>query len=274
MSLLDSNELHLATHIEPSVAIGTDKEYGNLPVLTTTLEQQTLPQSLFTLLPLKRKILYVSEKVKIKKEPKREWYNVFVLETAALSDSKNQKLIHEASTNLNPIHSNEPNTPTPIELSKDELTVIKGGDTYSNQPPITLSNVSTSPGFSTLDPVRDIHRSDLSGEARQLSGNRSTDELERVFHTPHPLQGSEGNVGSPLPHLTLLTSPLMEGTFPAPNLEVSPTQCEGGRQLLGKSSSNEPSRIFYAGTSLTSAGVSVSETQTRTIECSSITSQP
>ena len=112
LSLLDSNEPHLATHTEPSVAIQTGKESGNPPVLTTAVEQQT--QSLFTSLPLKRKILYVSERVNIKKEPKREWYNVFVLENAALPNSKRQKLTHEATANLNPIHSNEPNTPTLI----------------------------------------------------------------------------------------------------------------------------------------------------------------
>ena len=85
----------------------------------------------------------MSERVNLKKEPKREWYIEFVLENVALPDSKRQKLTHETTTNLNPIHSNEPNTPTPIELSEDELTVIKGGDTDSNQPPISLSNVST-----------------------------------------------------------------------------------------------------------------------------------
>ena len=113
---MDSNEPHHAKHTpEPLVAIETDKESGNPPVLTTAVEQQTLPQSSFTPLPLKRKVLYVSERVNLKKEPKREWYNAFVLENAALSDSKRQKLTHEATANLNPIHSKEPNTSTPIE---------------------------------------------------------------------------------------------------------------------------------------------------------------
>ena len=100
------------------------------------------------------------------------------------------------------------------------MTEIKGEDTESNRPITTLSNVSTSPEPQTLDPSRDIPRSDLSGEARQLSDNSSSDESERVYHTTHPSQGSEGNVGSQLPHLTLPTSPLPEGTFSAPELEV------------------------------------------------------
>ena len=56
----------------------------------------------------------MSERVNLKKEPKREWYNVYVLENAALRDSKRQKLTHEATANLNPIYSNEPNTPHPL----------------------------------------------------------------------------------------------------------------------------------------------------------------
>ena len=118
------------------------------------------------------------------------------------------------------------------------MSEIKGGDTDSKQPIITLSNVSTSLESQSLDPSRDVPRSDLSGEVRQLSGNSSSDDPERVFQTLYPSQGSEGNVGSPMPHLTLPTSPLPEGTFPAPGLEVPPTQSEGGRQVLGKSSSD------------------------------------
>ena len=120
---------------------------------------------------------------------------------------------------------------TPIEISEDELTETKGGDTDSNLPIITLSKVSTSPEASTLDPVRDVPRSDLFCEARQLSENRSSDEPERVFHTLYPSQGYEGNVGSPLPYITLPTSPLPEGTFLAPNIEVPHTKGDGGRQL-------------------------------------------
>ena len=82
------------------------------------------------------------------------------------------------------------------------------------------------------------------------------------FKHYHPSQGSEGNVGSPMPHLTFPTSPLPEGTFPAPELEVPPTKSEGGRQVLGKSSSDEPSTIFLAGTSDGQAGMSVSDTPT------------
>ena len=61
----------------------------------------------------------------IKKEPKRDWYDVFVLESAALPNSKRQKLTDEVSVNLNLIHPNEPNTSTPINISEDELTVEK-----------------------------------------------------------------------------------------------------------------------------------------------------
>ena len=69
-------------------------------------------------------------------------------------------------------------------------------------------------------------------------------------------------MGSPMPHLTLPTSPLPEGTFLAPKLEVPPTKSEGGRQVLGKSSLDEPSTIFLAGTSDAQAGMSVSDTPT------------
>ena len=188
---------------------------------------------------------------------------MFVLENAALPHPKRQKLIHKASVNLNPIHSQEPNTSTPINISEDELTENKGGDTDSQQPIITLSNVSTSLELQTLDPVRDIPRSYLSGEARQFSGNSSLDEPERVYHTSHPSQGLEGNVGSLLPHITLPTSPLPDGTFPAPGTEVLPTKCEGKRQVLGKSSSDGPSTIFYTGTSIAQDGMRVSETPTK-----------
>ena len=61
------------------------------------------------------------------------------------------------------------------------MTEQKGGDTDSNLPIITLSKVSTSPGSPTLDPQGDIPRTDLSGEVRQLSGNSSSDESDRVY---------------------------------------------------------------------------------------------
>ena len=83
-----------------------------------------------------------------------------------------RKLDHEATVDLDSIQSPEPNT-SPIQISEDELTEQKGGDTDSKQPDITLSNVSTSLESPSLDPTRDIPRSDLSGEARQLSGNSS-----------------------------------------------------------------------------------------------------
>ena len=259
LSFLDSSEPTSFSLSEPSVAIATGNESGNPPVLTNAEEQQTHP--FFTPLPLKRKILYVNERVNHQKEPKSSWFDVLVLENTALPPPKMRKLDHEATVQQNPILPLSPNT-SPITISEDELTEIKGGDTDSKQPIITLSNVSTSPESQSLDPSRDVPRSDLSGEARQLSGNSSSDEPERVFQTLYPSQGSEGNVGSPMPHLTLPTSPLPEGTFPAPELEVPPTKSEGGRQVLGKSSSDEPSTIFLAGTSDAQAGMSVSDTPT------------
>ena len=143
--------------------------------------------------------------------------------------------------------------------------MIQGGDTSSKQPTITLTNVSTSPELQTLDPERDIPRSDSSDEVRQLSGNNSSDEPERVYYTTHLSQGYEGNVCSPLPNITLPTSPLPERTISAPILEVSPTKRGGERQLLGKSSSDEASRIFRAGTSSSPTGMSVSETPTERV---------
>ena len=166
LSFLDLHEPHQKTHTEPSVAIGSDKESENPPVLTTAVEQQILPQSLLLHYPLKRKLLYVSERANLKRSPKREWSNVFVLENAALPESKRQKLIHEATANLNPIYSKEPNTSSPINISEDELTATKRGDTDSKLPTTTLSNVSTSPEVLTLDPIRDIPHFDLSGEIR------------------------------------------------------------------------------------------------------------
>ena len=133
------------------------------------------------------------------------------------------------------------------------MTELKGGDTDSKLPPITLSNVSTSPESPSQDPKRDIPHSGSSGEVRQLSGNSSSDGSDRVFHTLNPSPGHEGNVGSPLPNITLPMSPLLEGTFLASEQEVPPTQSDGGRQVLGKSSSYEPSTIFFAGTSVATA---------------------
>ena len=186
------------------------------------------------------------------------------MEETALPLSKKRKLDLEATVPIITIQSPEPNT-TPIDVSEDELTERKGGDTNSNLPIITLSKVSTSPGSPTLDPHGDIPRSDLSGEVRQLYGNSSSDDSDRVFHTPIPSQGQEGNVGSPLPHITLPMSPLPEGTFPAPEQEIPPTKGDGGRQVLGKSSSDEPSTIFFAGTPDATKGMSVSETQTESL---------
>ena len=184
LSFLDSSEPHQTTNTKPSVAIQSGNESENPPVLSTAAEQQT--HSLFTSLPLKRKFLFVNERVNHQKELKRSWFNVFVPENTSFPHPKRQKLIHEATIDLNPIHSQDPNTYSPINISEDELTKNKGGNTDSQQPLIILSNVSTSPELQTLDPVRDVPRSDLSGEVRQLSDNSSSDELERVFQTSHP----------------------------------------------------------------------------------------
>ena len=127
---------------------------------------------------------------------------MLVLENTILPPPKMRKLNHEATVQLNPILPLSPNT-SPITISEDELMEIKGGDTDSKQPIITLSNVSTSPESQSLDPSRDVPRSYLSGDARQLSGNSSSDEPEKVFQNIYPSKGSEGNVGSPMPHLTL-----------------------------------------------------------------------
>ena len=70
-------------------------------------------------------------------------------------------------------------------------------------------------------------------------------------------------MGSPLPNITLPTSPIPEGTFLVPELEIPPTKSDGGRQVLGKSSSDEPSAIFFAGTSSAQVGMSVSDTPTQ-----------
>ena len=243
------------------MSIHAGNEPGNPPVQTYAEEQQTV--SLFTHLPLKRKLLYVNERVNLK-SLKSDWFNLFVLEETALPPPKMRKLDHEASVTIISIQSPEPNT-SPINISEDELTETKGGDTDSNLPIITLSKVSTSPVSPTLDPQGDIPRSDLSGEVRQLSDNSSSDESDRVFDTQNPSQGHEGNVGSPMPILTLPTSPLPEGTFPAPQQEIPPTQSDGGRQVLGKSSSDEPSTIFFAGTPDAATGMRVSETPTESL---------
>ena len=258
LAFLDSTEPTSLPISTPSVAITTGNELGNPPVLTTAEEQQTL--SIFTHLPLKRKLLYVSERVNLK-DPKPEWFNHCVVDETALPPSKKRKLDLEASVLKISIQSPEPNT-EPILVSEDELTEKQGGDTDFNLPIITLSKVSTSPGSPTLVPQGDVPRSDLSGEVRQLSGNSSSDESDRVYQTQSPSQGHEGNVGSPLPNITLPTSPLPEGTFPAPEQEIPPTQSDGGRQVPGKSSSDEPGTIFYAGTSVAATGMSVSETPT------------
>ena len=126
ISFLDSSEPTSFSLSEPSVAILTGNESGIPPVLTTAEEQQTLP--LFTPLPLKRKIMFVNERVNHNKAPKSSWFNMFVLENTALPLPKMRKLDHEASVDLDSIQSPKPNT-SPIQISEDELTEQKGGDT-------------------------------------------------------------------------------------------------------------------------------------------------
>ena len=262
LAFLDSTEpTYLSLYRALSGHLYAGNEPRNPPVLTHAEEQQTV--SLFTHLPLKRKLLYVNERVN-HKTSKSEWFNLFVLEETALPPSKKRKLDLEAIVHVISIQSPEPNT-SHINISEDELTEPKGEDMDSNLPITTLSKVSTSPGSPTLDTQGDIPRSDLSGEVRQLSDNSSSDESDRVFDTQNPSQGQEGNVGSPLPHLTLPTSPLPKGTFPAPEQEVPPTKSDGGRQVLGKSSSDEPSMIFFAGTPDAATGMRVSETPTESL---------
>ena len=109
LSFLDSTEPTSFSISEPSVAIPSGNEYGIPPVLTTAEEQQTA--SLFTPLPIKRKLLYVNERVN-HKSPKSDWFNLFVLEDTTLPPSKMRKLDHEATINLISIQSPEPNTVT------------------------------------------------------------------------------------------------------------------------------------------------------------------
>ena len=79
-------------------------------------------------------------------------------------------------------------------------------------------------------------------------------------------------VGSPLPQIILPSSPLPEGAyFRLLKIEVSPTKWGGERQVLGKSSSDEPSTILCASTTGAQAGMSVSETP---IECVSVHQSP
>ena len=104
------------------MVVDTSNESGNPPVLTHVEEQQT--HSLFTPLPLKRKILFVNERVIHNKEPKSSWFNVLVLKNTALPPPKMRKIDHEASVNLNPILPHSPNT-SPIYISEDELTELK-----------------------------------------------------------------------------------------------------------------------------------------------------
>ena len=54
-------------------------------------------------------------------------------------------------------------------------------------------------------------------------------------------------------------------TFPTPSLEIPSTKRCDGRQFLGKSFSDEPSRIFFAGASEAQKEMSVSETPTKCI---------
>ena len=145
--------------------VGSVKESGNSPVLTTAVEHQTQSLSLFTHLPLKGKLLLVSEGVGASRAPKKERNNVFVLNKTTLPVPKIRKLEPEASATFNPIHLNVPNTQTPIDISEDELTeanvlTFERRDADSKLLSTTLSNISTSQEATTLDPVRDVPRSD------------------------------------------------------------------------------------------------------------------
>ena len=113
LAFLDSTEQSSLPIYTPSVAISTGNELGNPPVLTTAEEQQTL--SIFTHLPLKRKLLYVSERVNLK-DPKPEWFNHFVVDETALPLSKKRKLDLEASVLKISIQSPEPNTEPILEV--------------------------------------------------------------------------------------------------------------------------------------------------------------
>ena len=117
LSFLDSFDPSTLPISQPSVAISTGNESGNPPVLTPAEEQQTT--SLFTPLPLKRKILFVNKRVNLNKSPKSSWFNLFVLENTALPPPKMRKLDHEATANLISIQSPELNT-SPIQISEDD----------------------------------------------------------------------------------------------------------------------------------------------------------
>ena len=121
LAFLDSTEPTSLSLSEPSVVILAGNEPGNPPIQTHAEEQQTV--SLFTHLPLKRKLLYVNERVNLK-SLKSDWFNLFVLEETALPPPKMRKLDHEASATIISIQSPAPNT-SPIQISEDELTENK-----------------------------------------------------------------------------------------------------------------------------------------------------
>ena len=70
--------------------------------------------------------------------------------------------------------------------------------------------------------------------------------------------------------------PLPEGTFLASSVEIPSTKCGDGRKMLGNSSSDEPSRIFFAGTLEAHRKMNVSETPTNrmSLHQSPITPKP
>ena len=108
LSFLDSSEPNQLSFFEPLLAVDTGNECGNPQVLTHAEEQQI--HSSFTPFPLKRKTLFVSERVNHNQEPKSSWFDVLVLENTALPPSKMRKLDHEATVHLNPILPLSPNT--------------------------------------------------------------------------------------------------------------------------------------------------------------------
>ena len=123
--MLDSNEPYQAKHTqEPSVAIETGNESVNPTALTTVIDQQTNP--LNTQSVLNQPIQTESERVGLKRPS-----NICVDEETALPDPKRQKILTEATVNVNPIHLTKPNTPSPSNIIEEELTVNKRGDTDS-----------------------------------------------------------------------------------------------------------------------------------------------
>ena len=119
------------------MAIEIGNESVNPTALTTAVDQQT--DSLNTQSILNQPIQTKSERFGLKRP-----FNICFDEGTTLSDPKRQKILIEATINVNPIHLTKTNTPSPSNIIEEELTVLKGKDIDSKWPIITLSNVSTS----------------------------------------------------------------------------------------------------------------------------------